>query len=321
MKPRQTLTYSTLRRWHTCQRQYYWRVVRELSPGTSKAMNLGSVVHSALEAIESRQAWCPVIDEAFAQRAFDADQRRNHQIATAMVGEYERRYPRFQVVCLEREFEVPIRNPDSGWPSRSFVFCGKVDGVILSDRALWLLEHKTASNVDDTAYYERLWHDWQIALYVYALRASGINVDAVLYSVLGKPRIEQHPGETEFEFDVRRSTLKDPKRAKRKVPETDEEFGARLGEWYARPESLRRVEIPMRAEHIARAVAALWDSAKQILLAARIGYAQNLTACGGTYGQECPYAPICASGDSPMVVATYEHAPAHRELAPKEATQ
>ncbi len=312
-----TLTYSALSAFGDCQRKYYWRYVRELVADVAPAQYLGAVVHDALEALERGISRHEILRAAWPGRRFDPAEKRLYQVALAMLAEYTTRYARFSVVALEHEFDVSIVNPATGCSSRSFRLRGKVDGII-QRHGLCLLETKTkTSSADDNALYEALWHDLQIALYYDALCRSSFQLRGVLYNVLGKPQLKQRVGETEPEFEERRRKLKHPDKAKRREPEPDWRFGARLAEWYARPESMKRVEVPMKPEHIERAQGSLWAATQQILTAHRDGFSQNLTACSGRYGRQCPYAPICSSGDSPMVIDTYHHKPAHSELTAK----
>ena len=87
----------------------------------------------------------------------------------------------------EKTFEGPIVNPATGATSRSFILAGKVDGIVRQDGQYFLLEHKTAAQID-ASYLERLWTDFQIILYAWYLEQTlGITVSGIIYNVLVSP--------------------------------------------------------------------------------------------------------------------------------------
>jgi len=84
---------------------------------------------------------------------------------------------------------------------------GKVDGIVQIGESYYLLEHKTASNID-ASYIERLWTDFQITMYAwYVKNTLGIPVIGIIYNILGKAKIQQSKGETEAEYEARRQEL------------------------------------------------------------------------------------------------------------------
>ncbi len=61
----------------------------------------------------------------------------------------------FEVVALEKTFTGTIINPTTGAASRILGMAGKIDGIVRRGNEYYLLEHKTASQVDGS-YLERL---------------------------------------------------------------------------------------------------------------------------------------------------------------------
>ena len=120
----------------------------------------------------------------------------------------------------------------------AFVLAGKVDGIVRIGDEFFLLEHKTASQID-ADYLERLWTDFQIILYAwYIEQTQGLRIAGILYNILVKARLQQGRGETEAEFEERRRILIAKSKtgkssAKRKLPESDETFQDRLCAKYA----------------------------------------------------------------------------------------
>lgn len=112
-----------------------------------------------------------------------------------------------------------------------FDLSGKADGIVRNkkDGKLYILEHKTASAVDD-GYIGRILIDWQVALYAKALsKELGEPIVGVVYDILIKPAIRMRQGEDDFEFEARRAASKTGN-IKRKVAETNDEFLNRLYE-------------------------------------------------------------------------------------------
>ena len=144
------------------------------------------------------------------------------------------------------------------------------------DGQYFLLEHKTASQID-AGYLERLWTDFQIILYAwYIERTLGITIAGIIYNVLVKARLRQGQGETEAEYEARRAELIAKSKtgktsAKRKMPEGDDVFQARLREKYAEPGMFHREMLFLSRDQFAELRAELWELTKAMLDARRRG--------------------------------------------------
>ena len=168
------------------------------------------------------------------------------------------------------------------------------------DGELYLLEHKTASNLDGN-YLDKLWTDTQIALYSHYLRQIGYPIVGVIYNVLLKTRLQQRAGETEAEYQARLMELAAKNKsgksnAKRNEPETDEQFQARLMNWYAQPEAFHRERIYLSAERMAMLQDEVWEITQQYLDAKRRGKWLLNTAHCFAWGRPCEFLPYCQSG-------------------------
>ena len=224
-----------------------WRYLQQLVPlQRDRNLHFGSIIHECLQAWHQRRDLAEVlalIDRLCPNRLQDENQRRDWHLATAMMTAYAARYAAddFEVVALEKNFEGPIVNPATGAASRSFVLAGKVDGIVRIGGEHFILEHKTAAQIDGD-YLEKLWTDFQITIYAhYIEQTMGIPITGILYNVLVKAKLQQGKGETEEEYQTRRAELLAKSKtgkttAKRKLPESDEEFQQRLAEKYADPE-------------------------------------------------------------------------------------
>lgn len=227
-----------------------------------------------------------LIDGTYPKRSHDADQRREWHLAMAMMRAYTAKYATedFEVVALERVFEGEIVNPATRKPSRSFMLKGKVDGIVKRGDEYFLLEHKTASQMG-ADYLKRLWTDFQITLYAHYVEQSLAafqsvrRISGIVYNILVKAKLQQSRGETEAEFEERRSAL----RAKDKGQRTEK--NGRL------PLFLNRGEPPL------------------------ILRSSSFVLRGASRARPCPFFALCRSNGNPNVVENfYRRAPAHEEL-------
>lgn len=325
------LTFSAINCFRNCPRKFKLRYVDHLRrPESPEALAFGSVIHGALELwhtlpADSRRllAALDFLDTQYPNRAAEAKQKANWHLARAILMGYAERYAHeeFEVLHIEKEFEAEIRNPDTGRPSQTFTMAGKADGIVrlLFDGELYLLEHKTATSLTSD-YLDRLWTDTQIALYCYYLRQQGFPIVGVIYNVLLKSRIQQRQGETDAEFEARRTALAAKNKsgkstAKRQEPESDEQFAARLHEWYAQPEAFHRERIYLSEDRLAMLQEEVWEITQQYLDARGRGkWLMNTSNCF-SYQRPCEYLPYCQSGFNPIVRDNlFEVAPPHEEL-------
>ena len=230
-------------------------------------------------------------------READENFTADWHLAKAMMRGYMRTYgpaEDFEVVDLEKVFNGKIFNPETGASSRSFDLAGKVDGIVKIDGEYWLLEHKTAS-VIDSGYLERLWMDTQIILYShYIEKTMGIKITGVLYNILAKARLKQSTGETEEEFQARRAELIAKSKtgkstAKRKMPETDEDFAKRLNAKYEQPNMFHR-ERPVSYRTISPQNSCMKSGSypRAILVQSGTGYSTAIPASASTMGGHVP---------------------------------
>jgi hypothetical protein len=294
---------------------------REKDPNLS----FGSLIHDALQTWHGTRdltAVLELVDRACATCASDEGIRRDWHLARAIMTGYAARYPTedFAVVALEKTFEGPITNPATGAASRSFVLAGKVDGIVRIGGDHYILEHKTAATID-ADYLERLWTDFQIAIYSHYVEQSlGIPITGVIYNVLGKARLQQGKGETEEEYQARRAELIAKSKtgtttAKRKLPESDDEFQARLIEKYADPAMFHREMLYLSRDRFDVLRAELWELTQAFLDARRRKVFYQNTAFCFHHNRPCAYFPICRSNGNPNVIDNlYTITPPHEEL-------
>jgi hypothetical protein len=319
-------TYSMWSLFRNCRKAVDWRYLQQLVPlQRDRNLHFGSLIHECLQSWHARRDLAEVldlIDRRCMNRTQDEDQRRDWHLATAMMKGYAARYPaeEFEVIALEKAFEGPIVNPSTGAASRSFKLAGKVDGILRIGGGFFILEHKTASQVD-ADYLEKLWTDFQITIYAhYVEQTMGIPITGILYNVLVKAKLQQSKGETEEEFQTRRAELLAKSKtgkttAKRKLPESDEEFQQRLAEKYAEPEMFHREMLYLSRDRFDILRSELWELTQAFLDARRRGVFYQNTAFCFNYQRPCPYFALCRSNGNPNVIENfYQRVPPNEEL-------
>jgi len=323
---RMVTTYSMWSLFRNCRKACDWRYVNELVPiKHDHNLSFGSLIHESLEKWHRHRDLSVVldhIDRSLPSRSNDEGQKADWHLARAMMKSYAERYPveDFDVVFLEKTFEGRIVNPATGAPSRSFVLAGKVDGIVCINGKFYLLEHKTASQMDGD-YLEKLWTDFQITLYAhYVEQVFGIKITGIIYNILVKARLQQSKGETEAEFEVRRAELLAKSKtgkttATRKMPESDTDFQERLMAKYTEPGMFHRETLYISRDQFETLQADLWELTQQFLDCRRRGVFYSNTSYCFFYHRPCAYFPLCRSGGSENVIENfYEHKVPHEEL-------
>jgi hypothetical protein len=318
-----------------CRKAVDWRYLQQLVPlQRDRNLHFGSIIHECLQVWHQRRDLNEVlatINRLCADRLQNESQHRDWHLATTMMRAYAARYATddFETVALERNFEGPIVNPATGAASRSFVLAGKVDGIVRIGGEHFILEHKTASQVDGD-YLEKLWTDFQITIYAhYIEQIMGIPITGILYNVLVKAKLQQGKGESEEEFQARRAELLAKSKtgkttAKRKLPESDDDFQQRLAEKYADPEMFHREMLYLSRDRFDILRAELWELTQAFLEAKRRGIFYQNTAFCFNYQRPCPYFALCRSNGNPNVIENfYQRVPPNEELrvVPSETTE
>jgi len=312
-------TYSMWSLFRNCRKAADWRYVQHVVPNERDGnLHYGSLIHDCLETwhrYRNLDQVLGLIDQRCPDRTHDERQRRDWHLATAMMTGYANRYSaeEFEVVELEKVFQGPIVNPETGAASRSF-------GIVKIGNEYFVLEHKTAALLD-SSYLERLWTDFQITLYAYYVEQTlGFPITGILYNVLVKAKLQQSAGETEEEFEARRAELLAKSKtgkssAKRRTPESDEDFQARLAEKYADPEMFHREKLYLSRDRFEILRAELWELTQAFLDARRRGvFYQNTSHCF-QYQRPCPYFALCRSNGNPNVLENfYQRVEPHEEL-------
>jgi hypothetical protein len=317
-------TYSMWSLFRNCRKAVEWRYLEQLVPiQRDRNLHFGSIIHECLQTWHQQRDLDEVlalIDRLCPYRLQDESQRRDRHLAIAMMTAYATRYgaEEFEIVALEKTFEGSITNPATGAASRSFVLAGKVDGIVRIGGDYFVLEHKTAAQIDGD-YLEKLWTDFQITLYShYVEQTMGIPITGILYNVLVKAKLKQGQGETEEDYQERRAELLAKSKtgkttAKRRMPETDAEFQQRLAEKYADPTMLHREMLYLSRDRFDILRSELWELTQAFLDARRRGVFYQNTAFCFNYQRPCPYFALCRSNGNPNLIENF-----YQRVAPNE---
>jgi hypothetical protein len=286
----------------SCPRKYDFRYNHNLVPKKkADALTFGTLVHEALavyyrSGCDREKAVSFIIDQ---HPHFQGEKERMWRVAVAMVSGYADKW--LDDGWIIKAVEMPLgglgpkgyiprgekKRAQKGWR-----YGGVLDLLIEKDKSLWLVEHKTTSSLTGD-YLERLWTDTQIALYQHylSLQRPPIRIAGVIYNVAVKTTIRQRQNEREDDFD------------------------ARLMEWYREPEVFHREEIFLDKGRIDDALMQLSEGVEMIRhLENRGVFPPNTRQCTN-YGK-CPYFILCQNKCDDMTRELYfETREANEELA------
>lgn len=198
----EVLTFSRIKARKNCPMAEHIRYDLELVPrNKKKSLGLGSAVHLGLETDDVDKA-VGYFDGVFPDSQEEANELEVQRATVrAMLTGYFNRFGKWgEETIRELSFDIPIRNPKTGAVSRSFRLQGKIDAITIIDGKPWLVEYKTASQINK-GYFDRVSLDEQITLYMYAYRETfGVKPEGVIYRVLKKPTIRQTKKESFEQF-------------------------------------------------------------------------------------------------------------------------
>ena len=294
---KKTITYSSIKTFKNCPRNYYWRNVRQIVPvgRDDGKLFFGQVIHKSLELIYQGQAYGGKVD-ALINKAFPGrDGFRNRVMAFDMLNGHTSLYhdEPFKVMAIEGSFTVPIRNPKTGRVSRSFELSGKTDLVCLDDCGIFITDHKTAAEITGDI-IEKLPLDSQLNLYASAISdLLGVNVNRAMYNIIRKTRIKQKKNESDADFSIRMWTV------------------------YSNPENYHREMVILSDDDRKATMQDLWETTQHLLEAYRTDtWTRNTDRCFD-YFRPCPYFALCRSNNDQNILDNfYEHRPANSELKP-----
>lgn len=171
--------YTMMSTYMTCQRKYWFRMVKGLAPRhVSAAPEFGRCIHKALD------EWYITGDIDKAVQVFidsfvadHNDDMRTHELGEWILRNYAAKYQDqgFKVLMTEMEFSIKLPNDNR--------LIGRMDKIINWDGALWVMDHKTTSGL--TSHYMKMHTpNLQFDGYTYAARKLGYNVQGILVDAI-----------------------------------------------------------------------------------------------------------------------------------------
>ena len=329
------LTHSRLACAKTCLRKHYWLYVLGLRPvREAEPLRIGRVFHRGLALVEKLPRDEAILGavagyDAGPPAEFSEEERaawwtERETVARLLAAHFWRwadMNTAMGVVATEEVFDIPLRNPATGQPSRTWTLAGRRDKVVrLPDTRLAILEYKTSSQdlSPDGDFWRRLQMDSQVSIYWLAALDGGLDVQTVLYDVTRKPSIR--PSQIPVLDEAGLKIVRDPagirvvnKDGKPRQSasaadgyrlltrtETPEEFGTRLtADIGERPDYyFARREIPRLPADLDEARYELWAWGRILRECERNGrWPRNTGACNG-FGR-CACWDLCTGGFDP----------------------
>ncbi len=314
----QLLTHSRAATWRTCPRKAYLRYELAIRPEIDgEALRIGSAFARAVEADSKGLDVSDAIDAGLPD-AYDK------ALVAAMFTGHKARWAgqELEHVAAELPFDIPLRNPATGYPTPCWRLAGKIDRIVrLADGRLALMEYKTTSRnfEPDADYWLALHMDMQLSIYLIAARSMGYDIATILYDVTRRPA--QRPSAVPLLDadgvkivhgpDGNRVRTKDGKKWRetgdsslgyvlQTRQETPEEFAARVGEVIAADPDrhFARIEIARLDEDLDVAAVELWQQQLAYRAAQTAGtpdaFYRNPGACFGS-SYTCEFLSICRS--------------------------
>ena len=197
--PKDIWTVSRLKTYQVCPYKENLRYRQGLALIRGKSSTaFGSAFHKALETRELHEA-LDILTPNFPKDQAEADEQAVAVVTLQALFEgYCERFPAFEHHKPEFEFELPMLT-DRGRKSTKLKIAGKLDDLVKINNRWWVVEYKTASKLD-ASYFDRLYVDSQITMYMYAMERLGYNPAGVIYRVIRKPSLRKSQKETVGQF-------------------------------------------------------------------------------------------------------------------------
>lgn len=206
----------------------------------------------------------------------------------------------YVAVAIEREFTMPLVNPDTGETHPTIGLLGILDKVVFDGRH-HVMEHKTTqSDIDiGSSYWDRVRTlDAQVSMYLDGGRALGFDVNDVIYDVVRKPTLKPYKATPEEDRKYTKPTKKDPVprlyASQRLEDETPEAYALRIradilenpAKYFARGTIVRLESDELRHRRDT------WHTVRQMREAELAGWrVHNRFACSDFGG--CDFREVC----------------------------
>jgi hypothetical protein len=184
-------THSMLKTWATCHNQtrykYVERLKKRYATERDKPLRRGTWFHALLETHYQGGDWKKTHEELSARFGELFDEERDalgdlpRECATLMRSylwhygaDKTDRFHGWKIHATELTLECP-------WPDGRGIYRGRVDLLVEDQYGWWIVDHKTHKTLPDMTF--RLL-DWQSALYIWAARECGYNVQGFIWNYI-----------------------------------------------------------------------------------------------------------------------------------------
>ena len=286
-RPKDIWTVSRLKTFQICPMKESLRYRENLAPiKTRNALAFGTAIHKGLETRSIKEALA-VLDDVFPKNQEEQDELDIAWCSVyALLTNYFERFPAFEEHEPEKLFVLPMKTRKGS--STTMVISGKIDDLVKIDGRYWIVEYKTASRLD-SSYFDRLYVDSQITMYMYAMTRLGYDVAGVIYRILRKPAL------------------------RRMKHETIEAFLDRITEDIA-----KRPEFYFEERQLYRSSDDLQQFERDIYMQAKLSNSLHKSGCSFQYSTACSmyggceYLPLCMNENGAQ--ALYEYREPNEEL-------
>jgi len=274
------VTNSQIKSFKNCRRRYYFEYVQNLRPiTTAPALSFGSAYHEGVAAFLRGEDAHEMV-EAYANKNPDMDPLQALIAAEAVQAFINSAcYDSWEILAIEKEFQVTVDEETE--------IDGKMDGIIIAAGEKWILEHKTASKVDEHYFHHLLWDD-QATNYIMAAKAEHPNIAGVMYVVIQKPKLKMalaSDPETRYKLDG------ELKANCREFDETNDEYMSRIEGWYQEKSRIHIHLVRRNPEQLELNQRELIGVTREIEAAKHLDrFYPNPSAC---MILSCPFASIC----------------------------
>lgn len=244
-----------------CPKLYEYKYLKNIYPiSDNDNFYLGSLVHKGVElgSVYKLNNYLDEIDVPFSEK-----QETNNVLSLGMVEAYFNKFGNNEQILHEVHFEIEIQGKKVQ---------GYIDGIIDTPNGYYLMELKTASQINKE-YIDKLEFNDQISTYYYVILNNlieGLKLDKPLlgikYRIIKKPQIRQ------------------------KINETVDEFRNRLVEKLSEEDYITEVVLHRTAEEVNEHIEDLIEDINTIENTKR--FTKSMCGCT-TYGR-CPYMSICS---------------------------
>ncbi len=324
------VTNSSMACFKQCRRKYYYSYELGWRPAVEKApLRFGSQFHAALDELCKGEDYDVVINkidiayDTVASNLFDPekiyDLQMECQTLKTLLSGYVAAWADSQIKIIESEtsFQLPIINPETGYPARIFQQAGKRDRLgILPDGRTALIETKTVSDdiTPGSDYRNVLSINQQISMYVLAAKAEGHDIETTIYDCIRKPTIRPCDVALTDEQGIKvvldeqgQRVLKangEPRQTGDTAkgytlqtrPMTAEEWDNKLSaDILDRPDFYyQRFEVPRLESDLKEFAYELWDIAQDINTARKNNLWYRNTGACRAWSSLCPYYGLCS---------------------------